>query len=64
MRQPNGIMCTELVQGDQVNRQKTSGEWVPARDYPHNAFGWKWRFKMAWAVLIGEADALFWDESE
>ena len=64
MRQPDGYQATQLIQGDTTTKLKDDGSWVPARAYPHNAFGFTWRFKMAWAVLTGEADALFWDEDE
>ena len=62
MRQPDGYNATNLIQDDSTNRKKDDGLWVPARAHPHNAFGFTWRFQMAWAVFTGEADALFWDE--
>lgn len=61
MRQPDNIDCTELVTGDQTSKQTKSGRWVPCRREAHNAWPWTWRFKMAWAVFTGEADALFWE---
>lgn len=63
MRQPDMYGATELIQGDTVTRERVEdGAWIPARSYPHNAFGWTWRFGMAWAVFTGKADALFWEE--
>jgi len=63
VRQPDKYSATNLIQGDTIDRLKDDGSWVPARAHPHSAFSFLWRFKMAWAVLIGEADALFWDET-
>jgi len=36
------------------------GEWVPAR--PAGYFSLKNRFKYAWLVFVGKADALMWPE--
>lgn len=38
------------------------GPWIPARPMPHNAFSWKWRFKLAFMVLIGKYDAVNWQD--
>jgi hypothetical protein len=35
------------------------GKWVLARPEPF--YDWKERFKLAFAVFTGKADALFWD---
>lgn len=38
-----------------------NGRWVAAR--PINPFGWH-RFKNAWLVLTGKADAFTWPEGQ
>lgn len=38
--------------------------WVPVRPEPHNAFSWRWRFKLAWMVLIGKADCMTWGDGD
>lgn len=36
--------------------------WRLARPMVHNAFSWRWRFKLAWEVFTGEYDAVRWDK--
>jgi len=62
MRQPDKRDATLLIKGDKTDRQMPDGRWVPARSTAHRAFSWTWRWKMAWSVLTGKADALFWEE--
>lgn len=44
--------------------QEVDGSWIPAREYN---VGWnaidaiKTRFRLAWMVFTGRADALTWD---
>lgn len=37
---------------------KNGGQWWPAR--PYGMFSLRSRFRLAWAVFTGRADALFW----
>ena len=62
-RVPHGYSATELLKSDTSNDVEIEkGRWVPARCEPSNGmYPWTWRFKMAWAVFTGEADALFWE---
>lgn len=46
---------------NQTTSQTPDGRWVPCRPYPHNAFGFTWRWKLAWGVLTGKYDALKWE---
>ncbi len=60
---PCHINATQLATNWGISREITNdkGEkvWVPARPlgYPF----WLSRWRMAWAVFTGKADALFWD---
>ena len=62
-RQPDMYLVKDIKAWD-TTRETKKGKWVPARPYGHNAFGFTWRFKLAWDVLTGKADALFWDEKD
>jgi hypothetical protein len=42
--------------------QLKDGRWLPCRGTAHNAFSFKWRWKMAWCVFIGKYDALKWED--
>ena len=48
----------QLVHWD-VSRQLADGRWVPARPLDGPAI---WRWKAAWAVFRGRADAFTWPE--
>ena len=41
-----------------VSTQLPSGEWVMARPEPFHSFVYRW--KCAWLVFTGKADALIW----
>jgi hypothetical protein len=60
MRQPDIYMADSIKNWD-CDKELPNGAWVPARPYGHNAFSWRWRFKLAWFVLIGKYDALYWE---
>ena len=62
MRQPDGYSATELIKYYNTDRKTSDGRWIPARGGPHNAWPWTWRFKLAWDVFSGKADALYWEE--
>lgn len=50
--------ATQIRQWD-VSRGDADGNWRPARPITY----WKFRrFKLAWLVLIGQYDALDWEE--
>lgn len=59
MKAPQKILCTHSFTA-QCNSTvaQVNGKWVPAR--PINANGLKSRFKLAWMVFTGKADALEW----
>lgn len=40
--------------------EKENGDWEPVRPYPHNAWSFKYRWKLAYNVLIGKYDVLKW----
>jgi len=40
---------------------ESCGVWLPARPEGHNCWSWQHRWICAWNVLIGRADALYWD---
>lgn len=65
MRQPD-IWTVGAIQQHKVTQcvhsmHKGGDLWLPKRPEAHNAFSWKWRFKMAWLVLTGECDVLRWE---
>jgi hypothetical protein len=47
-----GISC-------EITNDKGEKVWVPAR--PEGFASWRHRWRMAWSVFTGKADALFWD---
>jgi hypothetical protein len=47
------------VDNSEVQRQQPNGQWVPAR--PYGFYSFKSRFRAAWLVFTGKADALTWD---
>ncbi len=62
MRQPDGYEASEIKNWD-TDRQGRFGDWVPARPEPSNCiYPWYWRILLAWDVLRGKADAIYWDE--
>jgi len=40
------------------SQAEINGKWVLARPEPFHS--WRERWKLAWAVFTGKADALFW----
>ena len=62
MRQPDGYTTTALENWE-THKQAKSGRWVAARPEPRNCvYPWYWRLVLAWDVVRGEADALYWEE--
>ena len=63
MRQPDiytaSRRCLDSILS--TTTEISDGSWVPARPIAHNAFSWKWRWKLAWRVLTGTADILQWE---
>lgn len=56
---PNLLTVTSLMKSVAQNAQHTpDGKWLPAR--PVGAFGVVDRFRYAWLVFTGRADALLW----
>lgn len=63
MRQPDGYEAGAIKRWD-TERQTARGSWEPARPEPSNIiYPWYWRLLLAWDVVRGKADALYWDES-
>lgn len=67
MRQPD-IWDVTAIKGYSNSKaipNATGGPiWIPARPEPHNAFSWRWRFKLAWMVFTGKADCMTWGDSD
>jgi len=61
MRQPSVYTATEIKNWD-VDTEIESGQWVPARPLGHNCWSWEYRWQLAWKVLIGQLDALRWED--
>jgi len=61
MRQPD-MYSAYCIKNWPNARQVSSGVWIPARPCGHNAFTFTWRWKLAWDVLTGKADALHWED--
>lgn len=61
MRLPE-IYKADVIRNWDCEKELSSGKWVPARPYGHNAFSWLWRWKVTWGVLTGKYDALDWEE--
>lgn len=59
-RQPDIYKAAAIKIWD-CDKRLPNGTWVPARPLGHNAWSWRIRWKLAFMVLIGKADALFWD---
>lgn len=51
-----------LLQSVQTTSAKINGQWVPCRT--EGAIGIPARFKAAWAVFTGRADAVVWPEGQ
>ena len=60
-RQPE-IHTPAQINNWSVSRQTKTGSYIPARSYGHNLWPLKWRWIVAWNVLIGKLDALDWQE--
>ena len=60
MRSPN-IFTASRAELDHLksNEAGIDGRWVPARPLAYEAIGRRW--KAAWLVLTGRADALKWE---
>ena len=59
MQYPNIICVMQVIKNGQLNSAGLpDGRWVPSRPLPF-AGGFR-RFKAAWLVLTGKADALTW----
>lgn len=52
------------VFSDDDKKMVTRSYWVEARPVAHNAWSILYRWKIAWAVLIGKYDAVKWHEQE
>lgn len=63
MRQPDKYSA-DTVKGWPNATKLKDGRWAPARPYGHRAFSWKWRWRRAFDVLTGKADALYWDADD
>lgn len=63
MRVPLVYTASEVVNWH-VSEQDEKGKWRPARPCPFWSFRHiRQQFRIAWAVFIGELDALQWGES-
>lgn len=61
MRQPIIYTAKELKNWD-VDTQHPKLGWIPARPCGHSLFSILWRWQVAFLVLIGEYDAIDWQE--
>ncbi len=60
---PARVNATQLVKSHDVQVgfvRDGQQHWVPARGSGYPC--WRERWRLAWAVFTGKADALFWDE--
>ncbi len=61
MRTPESYEVNQLLKSDRNQTEIEPGNWVEARPHdPSTRYGFTQRFKAAFAVLTGKADALFW----
>lgn len=60
IRQPEQYSAYEIKHWD-VDREYKNGMFIPARPMGHNYHNFRYRWRLAWHVLIGKADALYWD---
>lgn len=60
MRMPNRVNAESFRVMMHVQKQLPDGRWVFARPEPGYFRFWRW--KLAWAVFTGKADALFWEQ--
>lgn len=63
MKTPNIFYIDNLIKHSEHNSAQIkapdgTGKWVPARPLPY--YDWKARFKAAWLVFTGQADAVMW----
>lgn len=58
MKKAPSIMNVEDVLENENEMQGDDGEYYPAR--PIGCFGVSYRFKAAWLVFVGKADAVLW----
>lgn len=61
MRQPMKYTAYQIRKLDVDQWIEAKSKWLPARPVGHSLFGFKWRWKVALDVLLGKADALYWD---
>lgn len=62
MRQPDGY-SPEAIQGLAHTDLNNDGRVVLSRPEASNAmYPWYWRFLLAWDVLRGKGDVIYWDE--
>jgi len=59
-RQPIIYTANNIKQWD-CDIESENG-WIPARPIGHNLYPILYRFYVAWLVLVGEYDALNWEE--
>lgn len=57
-RQPSKVAADDLSKG--ASKTLIDGGWHSTRQVANNAFSWTTRWKLAFAVLVGKADAVFW----
>lgn len=59
-RQPEQYTAYIIKHWDADTKYK-NGMYIPARPVGHNCHNFRHRWRLAWHVLIGKADALYWD---
>lgn len=59
-RQPIKYTAQEIKNWE-IYRQDSTGNWILSRPYGHNLFSLWYRFKVAFEVFTGKADALYWE---
>lgn len=59
MRKPDIRCVTDVVRdAETMSAGLPDGRWVPARSYTRSQLCWYGRFRAAWLVFTGRADAL------
>lgn len=60
LKMPNVVRLLDLL--DSRVSMEVGGRWIPARPLPY--YSWRARWRAAWLVFTGRADALVWPETK
>ena len=61
MRQPERMTPYQIKLWNVSVEYEQTGIWIPHRQAEHNLYSFTHRWKLAFDVLTGKADALYWD---